>query len=86
MNGPQMTNNSSSSSSINGPPLLNNGSPSVPGIRGPLTIINKELPPEPLRPRVMLSFMKNKEEVERVSYYFSIIFICGEYTRLTHRV
>ncbi|KAK7066486.1 PAX-interacting protein 1 [Halocaridina rubra] len=33
--------------------------------RGPLTVINKELPPEQQRPRILLSFIKNKEEVER---------------------
>ena len=37
------------------------------GFRGPLSIINKELPPEQQRPRILLSSVKNKEDVERVS-------------------
>lgn len=41
--------------------------PSISGFGGPLTIINKELPPEQLRPRILLSSIKNKEEIERVS-------------------
>ena len=49
----------------NGPPQA----PMLPsgGVRGNLTIINKELPPEQFRPRILLSCFKNKEVIERVS-------------------
>lgn len=36
-------------------------------MRGNLAVINKELPPEQHRPRILLSSIKNKEDVERVS-------------------
>lgn len=37
------------------------------GVIGNLTLINKELPLEQHRPRILLSYVKNKEDVERVS-------------------
>lgn len=53
-------------------PSAANGLPQAPlapggGVRGNLTLINKELPPEQFRPRILLSCVKNKEAVERVS-------------------
>ncbi|CAL4059407.1 unnamed protein product, partial [Meganyctiphanes norvegica] len=47
----------------NGPQLTSLGTPGA--FRGPLTIINKEMPPEHLKPRVLLSSIKNKDEIER---------------------
>ena len=59
----------------NGPQLTALGTPGA--FRGPLNIINKEMPPEHLKPRVLLSSIKNKDEIERVcvSYVQCLIYL-----------